>query len=220
MLTLFDGNCVLLCLAWRLPKCTAMSCLGVYAPSVGMFQAILFRNQRSIGRLVTPSLFCSHTLYEAGNGSAVVAFSLDFELWLPASPGGAGGPGERLSLPVDTAFQAASHRIQVLGRTAAGLNFALPFSYTFSGQHICAALDYHAQRQSYVRRHQEVRGGAVRAADEEVSVLCGARCQSIAPVICKLSARAGLMGVEVQAAANRKARCACGALLQRACNKQ
>ena len=187
---LFDSTCVLPCLAWRLPRCSAiisLSCLGVYAPSVGMVQAILFRNQRSIGRLVSPSLFCSHTLYEAGNGSAVVAFSLDFErARLPASPGGAGGPGERLSLPVDTAFQAASHRIQVLGRTAAGLNFALPFSYTFTGQHICAALDYHAQRQSYVRRHQEVRGGAVRAADEEVSVLCGARCHSIALVLCNL----------------------------------
>ena len=152
--------------------------LGCLCTICGMSQAILFRNQRSIGRLVSPSLFCSHTLYEAGNGSAVVAFSLDFELWLPTSPGGTGGPGEPLFLPVDTAFQAASHRIQVLGRTAAGLNFALPFSYTFTGQHICAALDYHAQRQSYVRRHQEVRGGAVTAVDEEVSVLCGARCHS------------------------------------------
>lgn len=151
-------------------------------------QAIFFRDQpgssRAIGRLVSPSLFCSHTLAETGDGLAVVAFSLDFEQWVPAWLQGArpaGSPGKPLYLPVDSAFREASHRIQVLGRTAAGLNFALPFSYSFAGAHVCQALEFHAQRREYVRRHQRIRTGAASAEEAEVAVPCGARPGRPAP---------------------------------------
>jgi hypothetical protein len=154
-------------------------------------QAIFFRDQpgssRAIGRLVSPSLFCSHTLAETGDGLAVVAFSLDFEQWVPAWLQGArpaGSPGKPLYLPVDSAFRDASHRIQVLGRTAAGLNFALPFSYSFAGAHVCQALEFHAQRREYVRRHQRIRTGAASAEEAEVAVPCGARPGRLAPPPC------------------------------------
>ncbi|KAK9843985.1 hypothetical protein WJX81_001099 [Elliptochloris bilobata] len=83
--------------------------------SSGRWEAILFRDQRAIGRLVSPSLFCSPTLNEAREGVAVVAFSLEFGQWIPAWLGrSSGSPGKPLHLPVDAAFERGDTEVSIL----------------------------------------------------------------------------------------------------------
>jgi hypothetical protein len=120
-------------------------------------QAIIFQDGRAIGRSVNVRLFSCQTpdasLFSSPESLAVESFAVQLDAWLPSWRARTEGSSP-LYIAVDEAFKGSTFRIQLIGRTREGKNFALPFAYQFTGAFVCSRLDYFTQ---YVRRHQESR---------------------------------------------------------------
>eukprot|EP00232_Nephroselmis_pyriformis_P024506 CAMPEP_0182860236 /NCGR_PEP_ID=MMETSP0034_2-20130328/4798_1 /TAXON_ID=156128 /ORGANISM="Nephroselmis pyriformis, Strain CCMP717" /LENGTH=359 /DNA_ID=CAMNT_0024992003 /DNA_START=1359 /DNA_END=2435 /DNA_ORIENTATION=+ len=143
------------------------------------WEAILYRNEKAVGRLKAPVLLseeshpASSRLCDVAEGLrrtgiACRVYHLAFSKWLPAwraarSKGSTTGGGEegvtQLYLPLDGEdFMGARFRLDVLGRDD-GKAFALPFKYHMLGKEAASAVQQEIQRGEYIRRHQLARGG-------------------------------------------------------------
>ena len=120
-------------------------------------QAIIFQDGRAIGRSGKVRLFSCPTaeasLSISADSLAVESFAVQLDAWLPSWKTAA-EDSSPLYIAVDEAFTSSTFRVQLIGRTRQGKNFALPFAYQFTGAFVCSRLDYFDQ---YVRRHQENR---------------------------------------------------------------
>ena len=149
------------------------------------WQAIVYQNDKPLGRLLAPELSSSATSLDSyaldsallQEGLPVENICLKYEQWEPSwlkgsSPGVTAKP---LYVAVDDAFSAASYRIKVYGRLG-GRAFVVPFTYAFSG--FCAKnqLSLELQRRQYIRRHQSQRGAVLPVSEEaDIVIQCGAR---------------------------------------------
>lgn len=127
------------------------------APCSAADQAIIFQNGRAVGRSANVRLFtcgaAEPSLFISAESLAVECFAVQLDAWLPSWKAKAEGSSP-LYIAVDDSFKASTFRIQLIGRTREGKNFALPFAYQFTGAFVCSRLDYYDQ---YVRRHQACR---------------------------------------------------------------
>lgn len=132
-------------------------------------QALLFRNDRPLGRLVHPTvewqaLDPAHVGQEAAEGGLqdhhpVGRLSLHFADIVPVAAGSssaAAASSEALDLPVDDSFGQDTLRVQVFGRQG-GTNFAAPHAFHATGRDLTAALKVQKQWQQYQARHQAAR---------------------------------------------------------------
>ena len=136
--------------------------------SAACAQAILYQDGRAIGRLVTPQVLKTSsyqlpsTSLSAKVGVPVELISIKFDRWQPSSQ--KQNPvslAPSLSIACDTPFLSSSYRLQVFGHGAEG-SFAFPQQYEFSGQTVRAALNYHSQRNNYIK-HQQLRHSLLSA---------------------------------------------------------
>jgi hypothetical protein len=127
-------------------------------------QAIIFRDNKSIGRLVGPKLEVSHeTFCLTANCWDTVdvplrILNLVYDTWQPLSADKKSLSSiAPLRLPIDEDFRASLFRFQVIGRQE-GESFALPFAYTVSGSDTAASASQQLQKINYIRHHQSLRG--------------------------------------------------------------
>ncbi|EFN56263.1 hypothetical protein CHLNCDRAFT_145114 [Chlorella variabilis] len=147
------------------------------ALAAAAWQAVLFRGNKPVGKLVTPTVeWQPLEASPAGQEevereqAAVGRIALHFASIVPAAGDASGddassGRGrsssepQPLCLPVDDDFAQHSYRVQVIARQG-GANFAVLHAFRAEGRELTAALSVQQQWQEYQQRHQAARASA------------------------------------------------------------
>ncbi len=134
-------------------------------------QALLFRDNKSLGKLVSPRVtwqpFASSPggqAEEVREQAAVGSLALTFSSIVTARPTTGGvcsssSEPQPLSLAVDDSFTQHSYRVQVIGRQGS-VNVVVPHSFQAEGRELTASLSVQRQWREFQQRQEAARASA------------------------------------------------------------